>query len=89
MNARRSDLDNKPLAEPHRCYRLCLKHFENSQFMNNKQNALTWNAVPTLFDTPNVVNRKRTRRIIVRHKTDIDVSAAHPECWWIDPWEKS
>jgi len=53
--------------------------------MNKKQNALTWNAVPTLFDTPNVVNRKRTRRIIVRHKTDIDVSAAHPECWWIAP----
>jgi len=28
-------------------YRLCTKRFENSQFMNEKQNALTWNAVPT------------------------------------------
>ena len=76
---RRSDLDNKPLAELHRCYRLCAKHFGNSQFMNEKQNALTWNAVPTLFDIPNVVTSKRTRRIIVRHKTDTDASAAHPE----------
>lgn len=28
---------------------LCAEHFEKSQFTNRLQNALNWNAVPTLF----------------------------------------
>ena len=35
-------------------YRLCGKHFEDSQFMNPKiKKSLIHNAVPTIFDVPN------------------------------------
>ncbi len=54
INSRRGDLDKKSSKELNKNYRMCGKHFEDSQFMNpSVKNKLVWNAVPTIFDVPN------------------------------------
>ena len=53
INSRRADLDGKSVTKLNDCHRLCSKHFEQNQFMNESRSSLVWNAVPTLFDVPN------------------------------------
>ena len=53
INSRRADLKKTP-EQLYKGYRMCAKHFEDSQFMNRlARNRLVWNAVPTLLDVPN------------------------------------
>ena len=44
-------------------YRLCSRHFEESQFMNAKRDKLIWSAIPTLFSAPKPSSTKRRRKI--------------------------
>ncbi len=51
-------------------FRLCAKHFEDSQFMNNQKNSLVWNAVPTLFDRPHPPKSVTPKRPPPKHRSD-------------------
>src|SRR6218665_1088860 len=76
INTRRSDLDCKSVEILNKTFRLCSRHFEESQFMNSKHDKLVWNAVPTLFDVPNKptpVTQKR--RNLIKHTPKSSVSA--------------
>jgi len=68
INTRRLDLDCKSFEILNSNFRLCSRHFEDSQFMNAKREKLVWNAVPTLFDVPNKPSPvTRKRRNVIRH----------------------
>ena len=70
QNTRRQDLLGKYPENLYTSYRLCSRHFEDSQFMNAAtRNALVWNATPTLFNIPNppptvTPSRKRPSRAV-------------------------
>ncbi|XP_069670524.1 zinc finger protein 679-like isoform X2 [Periplaneta americana] len=53
INSRREDLMKKSVVYLYNNIKFCSLHFEDTQFMNENRNKLTWNAVPTLFDVPN------------------------------------
>ena len=55
INTRRiEELLPKTSEQLYKNYKLCAKHFEDSQFMNaDQKKSLVHNAVPTLFDIPN------------------------------------
>ena len=72
INCRTQSLDNKTVEELHSSYRLCSRHFEDSQFMNNARTALIWCAVPTIFDVPNPPHQlsSKCRRTSRGHHND-------------------
>ncbi len=53
INMRQDDLLEKPINYCHRNILVCAHHFEDTQFMNVKNNTLTHDAVPTLFAVSN------------------------------------
>jgi len=76
INLRRSDLDKMTPAYLNKNYRLCSKHFEDSQFMNSKRDKLVWNALPSLFDVPNPVEPVTPMRRII---TKCEVASTTPK----------
>jgi len=76
INCRTKSMDDKTVEQLHTNYRLCSKHFEDSQFMNSGQNSLIWSAVPNVFDAPNPPKRLQSRRRIQRVSRDSDDSVA-------------
>ena len=68
INTRRGDLDHLSAEQLYKNYRICAKHFEDSQFMNPNKNKLVWNAVPTLFDVPNPPAKITPPRSIARKR---------------------
>ena len=55
QNTRREDIRSYTPQHLYTNYRICDKHFEDSQFMNreNRKAGIIWCALPTLFDVPN------------------------------------
>ena len=55
QNTRREDIRSYTPQHLYTNYRICYKHFEDSQFMNkeNRKAGFIWCALPTLFDVPN------------------------------------
>ena len=68
QNSRRQDLKNKPLAYCLRNIVFCQEHFEDSNFMNEKRDKLTWFAAPTLFNIPNPPVLSLPRRPILKYE---------------------